>query len=209
MTEGRKHNWGTWAQNALTGFRGGDDGGPSYIPILPRHGVFLFRVAGDGQRFAALFRQAWRKLPLWTRRRLLKHWRHARCHQYGSEPLTSPWPLIELVERKSDFDRGNSEDACAQYNHRMCSFAFLAQAMDRFSDASVECAVAHELAHAVLCITDAASHLDPVNVRYDAWGFSQSEWDADELAEAWGFDVQARDEAAEEFYRQRPQEDAL
>jgi hypothetical protein len=207
MTGCEMKNWKTWAKNAVAELDARDDGGPSYIPILPRHGVYLFCVAGDGRRFARLFGQTWRKLPLWARRRLLKHWRAARRERYGDAPLVAPWPLVELVEFKSDFFRGNSEAACAQYNHRMCSFAFLAETMDRFPDDAVECVIAHELAHAVHCIEDADYHLDPANTEYDAWGYSQSEYFADETAEDWGFDIEARDRAVEEFYgAERPQE---
>ena len=56
---------------------------PRMIPLLPRHKINLFCVDGDGDRFAALFRQTWRKLPLSAPRALLRHWRATTaslCH---------------------------------------------------------------------------------------------------------------------------------
>jgi len=161
--------------------------------------VYLFCVAGDGRRFARLFRQTWQKLPLSARRRLLKHWREARRLRYGDAPLTAPWPSIELLAYKSDFSRGNSPDAVAQYSHRLCGFYFLAGTMDALPEDAVEAVIAHELAHAVLCIEDVYHHLDPANVDYDSMGFSCSEYEADEMAGDWGFDVEGRDLAIKEL----------
>ena len=79
-------------------------------------------------------------------------------------------------------------------------FAFHAGYMDQLPEDAVEFVIAHELAHAVLGITD-ANHLDPTNTKYDEWGFSESEYDADEMAEYWGFDKDIHDQAAEELYQ--------
>jgi hypothetical protein len=179
--------------------RNGADG-PRYIPILPRHGTYLFCLAGDGERFAKLFRQTWRKLPLSDRRKILKYWRETYYRFFGDQVTPSPWPLVEMVPQKSNFSRGNSADAMAQYSHFHCSFAFEADAMDALPDHAVEATIAHELAHAVLCIEDATYHLDPANTEYDAWGFSQSEYFADKMAEDWGFDMEAQQAALLELY---------
>ena len=56
-----------------------------------------------------------------------------------------PWPGVELVNDKSDFYRGNSSEAMAQYKHQMCSFSFHSAWMDALPDHAVECVVAHEL----------------------------------------------------------------
>ncbi len=111
MTGREKKDWKTWAKNAVAELDAKDDGGPSYIPILPRHGVYLFCVAGDGRRFARLFGQTWRKMPFWARRRLLKHWRAARRERYGdgheAERGGNPREVAK-TQRKTDDSRGES-----------------------------------------------------------------------------------------------------
>lgn len=166
----------------------GRAGGPRYIPIVARNDVYLFWLAGDGRRFARLFQQVWRRLPLGVRRELLRHWRTSRPYPRNSQ--NGPhWPHIELVAGKSDFSRGNSRDAMAQTCSSASSFAFDARSMDAISDAAVEVVIAHELAHAIYFIDCRQEHM--ANAPYDDWGFSQAEYDADELAESWGFDAQA------------------
>ena len=46
------------------------------IPIVPRSGVYLTAFGhGDDKCFAGLFRNTWKRIPLWARRLMLKHWR--------------------------------------------------------------------------------------------------------------------------------------
>ena len=52
-----------------------DFDGPGYMPLLPRHKVYLFRLGSDGKRFVDNFRKTWSVIPLRDRRKLLKHWR--------------------------------------------------------------------------------------------------------------------------------------
>lgn len=159
--------------------------GPVWIPILPRHDVAVFCLAGNGHRFAELFRQTWKQMPLSPRRMLLKMWRQRR-----PTGCDLPWPPIEMLAGKSDFSRGNSSAAIAQYTTWMLGFAFDSRYMDRLSDESVKSVIAHELAHAVLITQDAEGHLS--EAAYDESGFSQAEYDADELAGFWGFDEEVR-----------------
>jgi hypothetical protein len=95
-----------------------------------------------------------------------------------------------MLACKSDFSRGNSSAAIAQYTAWRFSFAFDSRYIDRLSDESVKSVIAHELAHAVLITQDAEYHLG--NAEYDDFGFSQAEYDTDELAGFWGFDAEAR-----------------
>lgn len=159
--------------------------GPVWVPILPRHNLAVFCLDGNGYRFAELFRQVWKQMPLSPRRLLLKLWRQSR-------PMNCdlPWPPIEMLAGKSDFSRGNSSAAIAQYTARRLSFAFDSRYMDQLSDASAKSVIAHELAHAVLIAQDAEGHLS--EAAYDDSGFSQAEYDTDELAGFWGFDAEAR-----------------
>lgn len=158
--------------------------GPIMIPLLPRHKIDLFCVAGNGHRFADLFRQVWRQIPLRDRRRLLKMWRQSRPIVWEAS-----WPSFELVNGKSDFLRGNSHEAIAQYKYHLQSFAFDSRYVDALSDDAVKSLIAHEMAHAALATVDAEDHL--ARCEYDSSGFSDGEYDADEQAEFWGFDPDA------------------
>jgi hypothetical protein len=42
-----------------------------YLPLLPRHGIYLCVYEGDGPRFARNFLATWRRIPLRSRRRML------------------------------------------------------------------------------------------------------------------------------------------
>lgn len=200
MTKQQTKPWMQGCRSEVRRLNRKADIGPRYIPILPRHGTYLFCVAGDGDRFARLFQQTWKKLPLSDRRKILKYWRESYYRFFGDQATPAPWPLVELVPQKSDFSRGNSADALAQYSHFRCSFAFEADVMDALPDDAVEATIAHELAHAVLCIEDAETHLHPDNTAYSFLGFSMSECDADETAEFWGFDMEAQNAALLELY---------
>ncbi len=159
---------------------------PQYVPILPRHDLYLFHVGGDAQKFVAAFRRTWCQMPVWARRTLLKHWRRTR-----PALLTSPachWPSIELVPLKSDFECGNSGDALAQTKANGSEFAFLSGGTDQLPESAVEAVIAHELAHAIHFIKDRDGHL--AGRQADVFGFSQAEFDADETAESWGFDME-------------------
>lgn len=156
--------------------------GPIMIPLLPRHKIDLFCVAGNGYRFAELFRQVWKQIPLGTRRKLLKTWRQSIENR-------TAYPSFELVNGKSSFLRGNSHEAIAQYTHYSISFAFDSRYVDALSNDAVKSLIAHEMAHAVLAMEDAEDHL--TRCEYDDSGFSDGEYDADEQAEFWGFDPDA------------------
>ena len=47
------------------------------IPLLPRHGVSLFVDDGNGERFARLFTDTWKRIPMAVRRSILRHWRES------------------------------------------------------------------------------------------------------------------------------------
>ena len=151
-----------------------------YIPIIRRNGLFLYWIDGDGPRFARLFAETWRQLPLWARRKLLKYWREFIAKAVIDCKWEWHWPVIELVADTSDFHRGNSGDAIGQTRLAGTHFGFKAGGMDTLPDAEVKFTIALELAHALCFAGDDAGEY-----------VSDSDWveiDADELAEEWGFD---------------------
>ena len=79
-------NWQEWAERASAEATAKATLQPWCIALLPHHGIDLFCVDGDGQRFARLFRQVWSKLPAPARDKLLKHWGQeaaAICRPFG------------------------------------------------------------------------------------------------------------------------------
>ena len=49
-----------------------------YHPLLPRHRVYLFanhQSEAAAKRFAHLFVETWKQIPLGPRRAILRHWR--------------------------------------------------------------------------------------------------------------------------------------
>lgn len=59
------------------------------IPILPRSGLYLPQFGyADDRRFARIFRETWLSLPLWARRRMLRHWREDSRRVIGDLMVT-------------------------------------------------------------------------------------------------------------------------
>lgn len=153
------------------------DGPSCFVPLLPRHGIDLFFLDGDGPRFARIFRQVWKKLPQKDKDLLLKDWQEAKQD-------SSPWlrfPLFELITDKADFYDGDSLLTFAQYNPGRRSFSFRSQTVDFLPEKQVKFVIAHELAHAVLGIMD-PKHSDSAEA-----GIDEKELSADAMAEYWGF----------------------
>lgn len=148
------------------------------IPILPRSGLYLFAVDGKGKRFASIFANTWRKLPLGVRRRLLKHWRAVKV------PAGRPWPHIELIAGKSDFRRGNSGNARGQTGALGHTFAFKSTKIDKMAPHEVEWAIAHELAHAYLYAVEPEKHIAGMGTP-ETYDNAPSELAANALAFRW------------------------
>jgi hypothetical protein len=56
---------------------------PSRLPILPRSGLYLEAYGhGDDERFARLFAETWKQIPLWASRAMLRHWRSNHVHRF-------------------------------------------------------------------------------------------------------------------------------
>ena len=165
---------------------------PAYMPLLPRHKVYLFRVDGDGRRFVDNFRRTWSAIPLGDRRKLLRNWRSLPSRVVFNGKLTG-YPYVELIPHKSDYSRGNSGDAIAQYCHFGCSFSFCSMYMDLLPVHAVQSLIAHELGHAICHIEDAESHYP------EQLETSWPEENADEVATCWGFDMDQTYQAIQEL----------
>ena len=162
------------------------------VPLLPRHKIRLFCVDGDGERFAGLFRQTWRKLSLTARRALLKHWRGLAAYSAempALEALDLHFPLVVLAADKSRFVSPGSGHCIAYYGRVPPCLAFHALWMDSLPDFAVEYTIAHELAHAFLTSDGSESHSLLVSPH------TGTEAEADELAMEWGFDMDAKNDA--------------
>ena len=172
--------------------------GPCYVPILPRHGIKLFCWSGvkheEGQRLARLFRQAWRKLPLGIRRKLLKRWRE-QVREYNdnfkaqSGVLRAQSPIVQLGPSET------KRKAVAWFEHPSYKSApdkisFRASVVSRLTDDSVKYAIAHELAHVLQQIDD-PEYYNTRDCRKNVYfGTSAIELDADDLVQCWGFDAE-------------------
>ncbi|MEI7837617.1 MAG: hypothetical protein WCK05_14555 [Planctomycetota bacterium] len=161
----------------------GTDTGPAHIPLLPRHGIRLFVVDGDGPRFANLFRETWQRLPLWARCRLLRYWRTPFCK---GQPR-GMYPAFELISGKSDFFwRGDSGNAWGQCGMRGYSLAFAADHLAEAGETETRYTVAHELAHVYMFAIKDPSH---------AGDDATAEWAhdlVDEQLTEWGYDLDTR-----------------
>ena len=64
---------------------------PGFYPLLPRHRVYLFApvpsTEDEGKRFARLFIETWKRIPLGPRRAILRHWRNRERIPLAHSPL--------------------------------------------------------------------------------------------------------------------------
>lgn len=163
------------------------------VALLPRHRVYVWPFDGDGPRFAGLFRETWRRLPLWARRRVLSHWR-TPCPL-----LFFPGPLIELLPDWSRRERRTlAEVSYDGYKLRFRSVTF-----DAMPDGVACDLIAHELAHVLQeargIRVGRVTRGVPTYVRADGSEFGgpyEIEEDADLTMSHWGFDHDSIDEWA-------------
>ena len=156
-----------------------------FIPIVPRSGLYLQRY-GEAQetRFAGLFRDTWRRLPLWARRSMLKQWRRRSPTEVVGAPPGFVWhtPTIQCVEWSENLwmdDGANALGACGLAG---TSLTFWSKAVAVMPDSIVCELIAHELGHVFL--RAAGVPLD---------NFTE-EFEVEELLyHSWGCDPDARD----------------
>jgi hypothetical protein len=153
--------------------------------LLPRHGVELFAPSGGGERFAGLFKEVWRAIPIGPRRSILKHWRKGLFGRPAIE-LLDDWSTSEY--RRTDGFREYVRSYAQVLNNGVgCQIRFRRKAVAKMPDDVVRAMIAHELAH---CYQegfgwDLAKDIedDPLSAR-----FFFEEY-ADDCAAEWGFDV--------------------
>ena len=181
-------------------------------PIIARSNLYFHPWGwGDETKFIRNFSETWRKLPLWARRRMLRHWRTDEMKMIGCtihpkadlrEGMTVSLdlfvsPKIELLPGWV----GGREDAIADPDEHAGEYAavFLVGHIMRFwhvrfdvmPDDAAQSVIAHELAHVLQHANGFDNHFgcdDPPQ--------GLVEEDADEIMDAWGFDPFAADEWA-------------
>lgn len=166
------------------------------VRLMPR---YPFRVHGhdiDLERFARVFRLAWRHIPVGERRRLLTYWQALP---------TYPGFAPRFVILDDLFNRGQDLNALGFCHFGSNSFEFLADAVNLMPDNILSTLIAHELAHVVFRLRcreeqpgDFASGLflsiegEPEQEGegvddFLSWRW-QEEQDVRELQDSWGFD---------------------
>lgn len=178
------------------------------VPIVPRADLFLVSYGhGDEGRFAGLFAKTWRRLPLWARRRLLKHWREdahvvrilTSVPHHQRNGIRAVSPRVELVHGwtagsilwPGDGDHDTRVDGlgkCFARGHRL---RFHAPSVDRMPEDVVQDLIAHELAHVY---QEACGMLLRFGTEDPKSGLVEE--DADEMMNRWGFDPESIDEWA-------------
>lgn len=101
---------------------------------------------GDNGRFAFVFRETWRQIPLGDRRRLVAHWRR------NLDPLITLAPDETVVA-----DRVSSRAALAVTARKGCELRFAGRIADALPEAHLRTLIAHELGH-VLAIAEGGSN---------------------------------------------------
>jgi hypothetical protein len=190
------------------------------IPIIPRSRIFLVPYGhGNDMQFAVRFRDTWKKLPLWVRRRLLRHWREdqdqartivgifdtTRCqHPIGWPPRNPAEYIISpRIELLSGWIGPRGDDIVDAPRHppkevghtfaRGHLLRFHAPQVDRMPVGVAECLIAHELAHAYQFANGIAEDLGPYETNSYEW-----EADAEDTLTNWGFEDRIIDKWAEE-----------
>lgn len=121
------------------------------IPIVPSCGIYLQSFGHcNEQRFAAEFALAWEMIPLEDREVIVSKWK-ASAARFGN---AIRMPKIEVLPHKSDWSRGPSGSAIAQFSRLMQSFSFSSQVVDALPSELLRILIVHELSH---CYLDAVN----------------------------------------------------
>jgi hypothetical protein len=168
------------------------------LTLLPRHKIDAIIEAGDGPRFVRLFRQAWNRIRLGSRRRMLRHWRGGDGLMFGIIPS----PQIRLTNQTYLTDRlsfGRRDcGVTGALGHRI---TFRAKDADAMPDDVLQDLIAHELAHVlqaaegIHCVRQYRDgRADYADARGEYWGGNlEIEEDADSTMLWWGFDPESID----------------
>ncbi|MBI2806097.1 MAG: hypothetical protein HYX68_14040 [Planctomycetes bacterium] len=168
---------------------------PDFLPVVPTSRLWLPRwEIGDDKRFALIFRDTWKRVPIRARRLMVRHWR--TCPIWLMQGLWSPtisltddWEFSDVCGRKPK-DLGG----CGRGGH---SLYFFAPIVDAMPVQHVGELIAHELAHAV----QYASGDLPQTNRELPRCWDDTETFADEIMHEWGFDPWAMDDWIERHWK--------
>lgn len=181
--------WSTFTSNDVLEDDLADATIVKYLPIIPASGLWLLKLGiGNDERFAQIFRDTWRQIPLKARRLIVKFWRR-NTPPWAATGLRSP--TIQLTDYWEFSERSwrqkNELGICGLDGHGLF---FYGPVVDKMPQRHVEELIAHELAHVVQSATDGPPHTDRTIARI----FDTTENIADEYMEGWGFDSEAMDE---------------
>jgi len=163
-----------------------------FHPLLPRHRVYLFaphKSDAPGKRFARLFVETWKQIPLGPRRAILRHWRNGGVAPFSVGIPLAFSPLIELLSgwSKQEVRRGGHglRGTKAMVSYRGHKLQFWSKIVAVYPDSLVRDLIAHELAHVLQSARG-----------WDSWPADPvaEEEDADFQMQVWGFDDVAMDE---------------
>jgi hypothetical protein len=148
---------------------------PRLLPIVRSSDLRLLpRGYGGDARFAGIFHRAWRRIPLWARRRMTAHWRKPSWPRLLAgvpvRPVTPGAPRASLVSPRVELlyewtggrlnaliEPGADLATCrggGRHEYAFCAceghvLRFCAPHVDRMPDEVAMDLVAHELAHVV------------------------------------------------------------
>jgi hypothetical protein len=171
------------------------------LPLLPRHQIYLWVHEGDGQRFAAMFRQTWGRVPLWARRRMLQYWKHI---PFVPSVYLSPdiYHALSPHIKLSDETISESRRAFAGVSRTGHLLRFRPKRIAAMPDDVMQDLIAHELAHVlqgaagIHCIDEYKDGRRLYAYRDGTMfgGNYEIERDADDMMNCWGFDSESIDQ---------------
>lgn len=141
------------------------------IGIVPRSNLYLRETdLIDGHRFARLFGEVWRTLPLFARRRMLRYFRDG----WALEAMITGGPSPAILITAEPIEGGGL--GC--WRQKRGAFFFWAEAVNRLPDTHLRTLIAHELVHCVLTASGEDSS-DEMWVRETniEWGYDENALD--------------------------------
>lgn len=125
-----------------------------FVPLLPRHGIYLIRLGhANDERFAYVFRETWKCIPRWGQRTILEEWRRIQARP-GSTAVVPQIRVLNEWPGSVSFSKGRRGvgpprkiiclGVCCSGGHTL---RFLARAVDALPDDLLGVLIAHELAH--------------------------------------------------------------
>lgn len=123
---------------------------PGYYRLLPRHRIYLFApepsTKEEAERFARLFVETWKRIPLRVRREMLWYWkepeRRAGIRMRPQIELLPDWSGHELRRGRRGLNGTKASTSMVGYELR-----FWTKIVAVYPDELVRALIAHELAH--------------------------------------------------------------